>query len=122
MAGAASVDSGSENLSGAWTGVVAEGDGHFGRAIFIVVGLSAFLVGRSDSNGVDTVDIAISCTGVKTVAPIPRCPYIDVSLPIPPLHTHTHTHTHFTNSLKKLSQFWLHSQVSVRLSCQGLLQ
>ena len=65
---------------------MAEGDGHFGRASLVIVCWSAFLVSRSNSNGIDAIDIAISCAGVKVPASIPRCPYIYTPFIIPSLY------------------------------------
>ena len=72
---------------------MAESDCNFGRTVFIIVSLLSILVSRSYCNGVDTVDIAVGCTGVVIVSPVPRRPDVDVSVPIPTLHTTHHTHT-----------------------------
>ena len=55
--------------------VVAEGGRHFGCTVFIVVCLLALLVGRANSNGVDTAGIAICCTRVVELTTISSCPY-----------------------------------------------
>ena len=65
--------------------VVAEGDSHFSRAVFIVVGLLSILISRADSNSVDTVHETICSTRVILIASIPSSPYIDIPLPIPTL-------------------------------------
>ena len=64
---------------------MAEGHGHFGRAVLVVVGLTSVLISRPHSNGVDTVDIAVGSTGVKFLSSVSSSPDIDVPLTTSPL-------------------------------------
>ena len=66
--------------------VVAESGSHFCSTVFIIVGLSSLLVGRTHTDGVDAGDIAIGSTGIIIEPTVSCCPYINGPRSIATLH------------------------------------
>ena len=73
-----------------WVFIVHKSNCHLARTFFIVEGWFSITSSRSNPNGVNTVHIAIGCTGVTIWSAITRGKHKYRSFPISSLHVHSY--------------------------------
>ena len=91
--------------------VVAEGDGHLGGTVLIVVRLPPIIVSGTNGDGVDVGRVAIRRAGVVVPTTIPSRPHVDRAFPLTTL-----IHTGYTGMTTSYTERNLQAQIVVPMT------